>query len=987
MFAWLLPSLWLCSVLCTTFGTLAVLELFGAPWTSLLFVGHGALGAILLLGLQARDGQRHYHRLTDEECGLEEAEPPAGRCVQRLVGIPLDLLMVVQITGSIVATVAFFFFDLLWCVGEDGVVEPSWKVTHKKLVVGIVFYILEAVLLGLWLLIDICYCCSRSSCCRGGRDQHASNRCCPSSCVRRGAALATGRPLPGESQRSSHRWRLRLGMKVSSGLWLVGAGLVFFSTLLDGFASFEATDCVRPGCYEDCHPLSASHKGCLLPFPSTTWEKSEASGSTGLQQRLEIPESALPWLRSGRRLNLQDAMEGYDGWSPLTAILFELPGLPPTGGASPPGAGHRMVGVHSLSASVQPGSATLLLNAATGAPVLHYSERDTMSEPQDVGILQPAEPLLPGNRYIVVVQDIRAADGKLLPPTQAFVQLWADARKLADSDLAPNASIAADKASGYYANKILPVLASAGVKLIPDLDLVQLCWDFTVRSTASFAGMRLAQQAASWTRQVDNSSRHTTPDDAANAEVRPQGSSDPKWKFNFRVVKKDVLECDGAPSAPRRRPGFKEDELTAMVEEVFKHRNTFGVLLHGRLSIPRIISSAARDSGLQPELLQAAATNASLLASLLSQSPLEEVPVLVGIPCDLLVNREGLDVGRVLVVGHGLFTTRGELKDLHNMRSGANLDAVVVATDFRGFSRHDQPVVIKTLLREPEMLREVAANLLQGHVSQAGMVVWASSKLRDEDSLARTLSNHKETQHLRLLSPPEVIYYGISAGGILGSGLVTSYAPFSRAVLGVPGLPFTFLLPRSNNFVLYKKVLLRTVYSGLALRVVLSLAQLYFDEVTGVTRIAENSMGVPSLTPQVLLQAGLGDANVPRLGAEVLARTYGHCAAFESAWSVNPYGDADLHGIEKVSSSSKQPHVNRSKPACWLTEVDYQKEQQAMPTSNIFPPGSHVHFCLRRDPYVMLQNVHFMKSGEVIDICGAGHCHREDASISCDQFM
>mmetsp|Transcript_41790 Transcript_41790/g.130895 ORF Transcript_41790/g.130895 Transcript_41790/m.130895 type:complete len:268 (-) Transcript_41790:234-1037(-) len=247
----------------------------------------------------------------------------------------------------------------------------------------------------------------------------------------------------------------------------------------------------------------------------------------------------------------------------------------------------------------------------------------------------------------------------------------------------------------------------------------------------------------------------------------------------------------------------------------------------------------------------------------------------------------------------------------------------------------------------------------------------------------------------------ELLYYGYSAGGVLGAGLVSSVVPFERGVLGAGGDPWTFLLPRSNNFRFYKMVMGASVQEGYHIRLALNLMQVFFDDITGVASYrfseppgvgadtdlvsgATNTASDEVLTPQLLIFAGLGDANVPRLGTETLSRGF-NCSTFENTVETNPFGEDALYGLHVREMRRDFEDGDRG---CMLVELLYESEFEQMPLDSSFPPESEVHFCLPEDNEVQDTVAIFLRNGTALDTCSLSDrgCVRRSADESCDAF-
>jgi hypothetical protein len=194
--------------------------------------------------------------------------------------------------------------------------------------------------------------------------------------------------------------------------------------------------------------------------------------------------------------------------------------------------------------------------------------------------------------------------------------------------------------------------------------------------------------------------------------------------------------------------------------------------------------------------------------------------------------------------------------------------------------------------------------------------------------------------------------------------------------LGAAGIPFSFLLARSDAFVYLNSVMKCSVYHSVTVRTVLGLVQLFFDETTAVASVAARH---PYLTQRILLQDGLGDSTVTPIGLENLGRSMGNCSAFESEWAVNPNGEGALYGFARLNASTA------GAASCVLTQVRYNNDYAKIPPTDRFPPRTKVHKCFRTQPYLMLQTYNYFMNGSFTDVCmysnGASHCIADDSWI------
>ncbi len=218
-----------------------------------------------------------------------------------------------------------------------------------------------------------------------------------------------------------------------------------------------------------CENLDATH--CLFPFPSDRFRVVDGDGA-----RLEFG-SALPRNTQGEPMK-PDHFRRFDGFSPITPVMFALPGVTRASLADAPT-------VLDPSPSLEPDSPTLILDAETGAPMAHWAEIDHFSEGFGVPVvvLRPAAPLAFGRRYVVAVRDLPGPNGAALPAHPGFVALR-------DQTASTVQGVHARRA--HFEDAVFPALAQAGV----DRAALQLAFDFTTSTEASSTALVLAMRDA-----------------------------------------------------------------------------------------------------------------------------------------------------------------------------------------------------------------------------------------------------------------------------------------------------------------------------------------------------------------------------------------------------------------------------------------------------------------------------------------------------------
>ncbi len=192
---------------------------------------------------------------------------------------------------------------------------------------------------------------------------------------------------------------------------------------------------------------------------------------------------------------------------------------------------------------------------------------------------------------------------------------------------------------------------------------------------------------------------------------------------------------------------------------------------------------------------------------------------------------------------------------------------------------------------------------------------------------------------------------------------------WDRAVLGVPGMGYSLLLPRSVDFDPFAGVF-EAAYTDEVERVLaLALAQLLWDrgENQGYAQhlAADPYDGLEA--KEVLMVEAFGDHQVANVSTEVLARTLGarvHRPALADGRSpaVEP-----LWGLDDLPADGGGPAL-----------VVWDYGTPAPPPTNVAPRppayGEDPHGAGVSEPRVLAQAFGFLRTGEVADVCAGGPC-------------
>jgi hypothetical protein len=223
---------------------------------------------------------------------------------------------------------------------------------------------------------------------------------------------------------------------------------------------------VAPG----CDPLGGPE--CLFPWPNDYFTR-RAPTATGRQ--LALAESMMPRNVAGVPIAPGDYNRS-DGFSPGQAIVLKVPGLDTPDAFRRTGA----VPITDIGRSFDRRAPIVVVNARTGRRQLIWSELDSNAgSPADTALMvHPARNFEEGERYIVALRDLRAADGHGLEAGRAF-RLYRDGVRT-DSP--------AFEARRGHMESLFHTLKRAGIER---RDLY-LAWDFTVASGRSLSRRMLS---------------------------------------------------------------------------------------------------------------------------------------------------------------------------------------------------------------------------------------------------------------------------------------------------------------------------------------------------------------------------------------------------------------------------------------------------------------------------------------------------------------
>ncbi len=344
------------------------------------------------------------------------------------------------------------------------------------------------------------------------------------------------------------------------------------------------------------------------------------------------------------------------------------------------------------------------------------------------------------------------------------------------------------------------------------------------------------------------------------------------------------------------------------------------------------------------------------------------------------VGAPGPELVRPAIYGHGLFGGAGEVYGSSTNRDLADqYGFVMCATDEIGMSGGDVPNTVANILTDLSNFPQLADRLQQGLLND----LFLSRLMIHPDGFSSDPAFRQDGT----LGTPSVIdttqnyYVGASQGGIMG-GALTALAPdFTRAVLNVPAMNYSVLLPRSVDYDAFA-VFINQQYSEMERPLALDLIQMLWDrgEPNGYAH-RMTSDPLPDTPPhEVLMNVAFGDHQVTNFQADVQARTIGartrgpvlypgRWPGVAVLWNVPrirsfPYdGSAIIYGdIGPVRPDPTNPSQSIGVPPPPLTNVPNRA-------------GEDPHGAPRGAPQAVQLMSDFLKpDGAVTNVCGSTAC-------------
>jgi hypothetical protein len=629
----------------------------------------------------------------------------------------------------------------------------------------------------------------------------------------------------------------------------------------------------------------------MLPYPDDWFTRSDPTSHTG--RRLNLNALAMPHNAEGKPIEPAE-WNRSDGFSAGAQILTVVPGMTRNADLVPSG----LPPVTNLAMNSRPGLGVILLDADSGeswpvwAEVDQYTQEDGVARAGGVGQVQqdlmihPARNLLDGHRYIVALRHLIADNGMPPSPSPAF-------QAYRDGKAAPS-----DPRTAHMKN----IFADLGEVGWQSSDLY-LAWDFTTASTQNVTG-RLTHIRDDALAQLGQAPQDQAKGNATSDSRAPSFTVGSVTNYSTaqnpnvarRITGTYTVPCYIAPTCS---PPVKCDTLTGSTP--------IGVVFDDCPSPGQFALDPSNPDAV-PGQVPGQTYQAAFICNV-GRTAFENHQLL-----------------RPVEYGHGLFGSATEVDANPQQQMAEKFGMMYCATDWLGFANADIPnaaIALSDLSRFPILTDRAQQGELDFLYLQRLMVH------------PQGFSSNPAFQHpagSSFIDRSGVFYDGNSQGGIFGGTVCSVSVDVRRCTLGVPGMDYSILLPRSSDYVATQPLsafnplafdpsnptaqvgyssLFDLSYPNQSQRMLIfDLIQTLWDRsdpdgyATHMTSTAGGGLLEKTPDHHVLLQMAWGDHQVANVTAEDEARTIGAGSVDPALLSDRLSGTNDPEGAYSYNSSS-----------------------------------------------------------------------------------
>ena len=338
------------------------------------------------------------------------------------------------------------------------------------------------------------------------------------------------------------------------------------------------------------------------------------------------------------------------------------------------------------------------------------------------------------------------------------------------------------------------------------------------------------------------------------------------------------------------------------------------------------------------------------------------VPFECIVPHAALTVSGGTYPARPAVYGHGLLGSEQEVTAPNVEAMADEHDFVFCATRWLGLSEADVPNVVAAS-QDASRFPSIPDRLQQGMLDTLllGRLMIAPDGLSSAAAF-------RSPSGMRVFDRHHLFYDGNSLGGILGGATTALAQDWTRAVLGVPAMNFSLLLPRSVDYDPYQMLSDQAYPDPIDRTLLVNLLQIVWDrgDADGYAQHLTTHPYPRTPAHTVLIQEAFGDHQVANAATEVEARTIGARVERPVLDLGRSPDRTPLWGIPSLSAST----------AGGSAIVMWDSGSPGPPTANIAPRvGRDPHEDPRASPEARDQKSAFLEpDGRVVDVCHGLPC-------------
>lgn len=317
----------------------------------------------------------------------------------------------------------------------------------------------------------------------------------------------------------------------------------------------------------------------------------------------------------------------------------------------------------------------------------------------------------------------------------------------------------------------------------------------------------------------------------------------------------------------------------------------------------------------------------------------------------------------VMIFGHGIFGgAASEMSSGYHRELIDELCMVQAGMDWIGLTPEDRGYVVTEVLLDFSLFPAVSDRLRQAHVNHVVFARQLLKSIRHDEAL--------RIGERAILGGTELYYYGLSNGGIQGTGFLALSPDVQRGVLGVGGGPWSLMMSRSANFGALNLILGTTYPDPIDQQLLIAFTQPlwdYTDPGTWARRIRREPVA-GSEAKNVLVQESLADGAVPNLSTRFKAREIGLSG-------LGPMLEP-VFGVEEQTGPLESAYTQ------WETNPNHRPDDR-----NVAAEFNPAHDVARRFVELVEQIRRFLRPGGMVEnTCPDGICDCSGPSLPESSF-